>query len=134
MEITLKSQKIWPWEHFFAHHDIYSFEQFFLLVFSCIIKNDGDISDSKVRGNTYISITYIGCLILNNALRFLENYSRYGKIFQTKIVWFGKEYKIMYHWFDLEWRRQGQIKVIFFKRNILFAETNSWYQKLFKTL
>jgi len=29
---------------------------------------------------------YIECLILNNALRFLENYSRYGKMFQTKVV------------------------------------------------
>jgi len=34
-----------------------------------------------------------GCPILNNELRFLENYSRYGKMFQTKVVWFGRRHK-----------------------------------------
>jgi len=36
---------------------------------------------------------YTGCPSLNNALRFLESYGRYGKMFQTKIVWFGWRYK-----------------------------------------
>lgn len=33
----------------------------------------------------FILFGYTGCLILNNALRFLENYDKYGKMFQTKV-------------------------------------------------
>jgi len=29
---------------------------------------------------------YTECHILNNALRFLKNYGRYGKMFQTKVI------------------------------------------------
>jgi len=32
-------------------------------------------------------IDYTRYLILNNVLSFLENYGRYGKMFQTKVVW-----------------------------------------------
>jgi len=38
-------------------------------------------------------IFYIGCPILNNALRFLENYDRCGKMFETKVIWFGGRHK-----------------------------------------
>jgi len=33
------------------------------------------------------------CPILNNVLKFLKNYGRYGKMFQTKVVWFREEHK-----------------------------------------
>jgi len=36
---------------------------------------------------------YTGCPILNNALRFLKNYGRYEKMFQTKVVWFEEGHK-----------------------------------------
>jgi len=35
-----------------------------------------------------VPLEYTGCLILNNALKFLEKYDKYGKMFQTKAVWF----------------------------------------------
>jgi len=52
-----------------------------------------------------------GILFLNNALRFLKNYDKYGKIFQTKVVWFEERHK-WYHWFGLGQCRQDQVKVI----------------------
>jgi len=35
---------------------------------------------------TDLMLIYTGCPILNNALKFLENYGRYGKMCQTKEV------------------------------------------------
>jgi len=47
---------------------------------------------------------YTGYSILNNALRFLENYGRYRKLFQTKVGLLSK-YGLggdirRYHWFN----------------------------------
>jgi len=44
---------------------------------------------------------YTKCSILNNALRFLKNYGRYGKMFQTKVTWFGEGHKKVLIDFDL---------------------------------
>jgi len=36
--------------------------------------------------------TYTGCPILNNTLRFLENYGKYKKNV-SKVIWFGERHK-----------------------------------------
>jgi len=59
-------------------------------------------------------LIYTGCPILNNALRFLENFcGRYGKMCQTKVVWFGgghKKVSLIWLWMvSLKLGRQNHI-------------------------
>jgi len=54
-------------------------------------------------------------VLLNNALRFLKNYDRYGKMFQTKVVWFEEGHKkipLIWPWVAPLRSDQGHINFI----------------------
>jgi len=74
-----------------------------------------------------LTLRCIVCLILNNTLRFLENYGRYGKMFQREVVWFGGGQE------DIIDLTVGDVKIRsnyidFLKWNTIFLipEFNSW--------
>jgi len=62
------------------------------LVKNFLYKNIYKYIKTYINIYNYIQNAYTGCPILNNALRFFENYGRYGKMFHTKI-WFGGGHK-----------------------------------------